>query len=321
MSSAAKTDTASTSTDAPTVVDVLTEDRPIPNQKYVCVSFLSPEKILKDKNLFYFEEYLKGFELAKSMAKFQQFLHFVCHKHDLDQTAMMADFDEFAKAEAGNLVATTIEDDYKNFLDRREDELQLEFNKKHNFQTNVRGVKFRGAWPSLEEARMRCEMLREQDPHHDIFVGPVGVWMPYDPEGYRIGNVEYMEPELNQLMQEKKKNDERAKRQFDERVRDSKEKAIAENKRLAAETGVKLTQDIVDGELVAVDNETEERIVAEAEGGEVTTEDIRRELFEGEGIRTRASDKEAAEAAAETETAASEVDIGAGAGAPAGAEA
>jgi hypothetical protein len=158
---------------------------------------------------------------------------------------------------------------------------------------------------------MRCEMLREQDPHHDIFVGPVGVWMPYDPEGYRIGNVEYMEPELNQLMQEKKKNDERAKRQFDERVRDSKEKAIAENKRLAAETGVKLTQDIVDGELVAVDNETEERIVAEAEGGEVTTE----------VIRTRASDKEAAEAAAETETSASEVDIGAGAGAPAGAEA
>lgn len=312
MSTPAKTDTA----EAPTVVDVLTEDRPIPNQKFVCVSFLSPEKILKDKNLFYFEEYLKGFDLAKSMAKFQQFLHFVCHKHDLDQTAMMADFDEFAKAEAGNLVATTIEDDYKNFLDHREDELQLEFNKKHNFQTNVRGVKFRGAWPSLEEARMRCEMLREQDPHHDIFVGPVGVWMPYDPEGYRIGNVEYMEPELNQLMQEKKKNDARAKRAFDARVRETKEKAIAENKRLAAETGATLTQDIVDGELVAVDDATEARIVAGASGETVTTEDIRRELFEGEGIRTRASDKAAEEArvAAEAEAA------GAGAGAPAGGE-
>lgn len=312
MSTPAKTDTA----EPPTVVDVLTEDRPIPNQKFVCVSFLSPEKILKDKNLFYFEEYLKGFDLAKSMAKFQQFLHFVCHKHDLDQTAMMADFDEFAKAEAGNLVATTIEDDYKNFLDRSEDELQLEFNKKHSFQTNVRGVKFRGAWPSLEEARMRCEMLREQDPHHDIFVGPVGVWMPYDPEGYRIGNVEYMEPELNQLMQEKKKNDDRAKRAFDARVRETKEKAIAENKRLAAETGATLTQDIVDGELVAVDDATEARIVAGASGETVTTEDIRRELFEGEGIRTRASDKAAEEARAAAEAEAA----GAGAGAPAGGE-
>ena len=50
-------------------------------------------------------------------------------------------------------------------------------------------------------------MLREIDPNHDIMVGPVGMWMPWDPEAYKTGRVEYMEEELNQLMSEKNKNE------------------------------------------------------------------------------------------------------------------
>ena len=34
-------------------VDVLDEDKTISNQKFVCLSFLSPEKIIKDKNQFF----------------------------------------------------------------------------------------------------------------------------------------------------------------------------------------------------------------------------------------------------------------------------
>ena len=33
-------------------VDVLDEDKPISGQKFACISFISPETILKDKNLF-----------------------------------------------------------------------------------------------------------------------------------------------------------------------------------------------------------------------------------------------------------------------------
>ena len=35
-------------------VDVLDEDKPVAGQKFVCVSFLSPEKILKQKDIFFF---------------------------------------------------------------------------------------------------------------------------------------------------------------------------------------------------------------------------------------------------------------------------
>ena len=39
-------------------VDLLEEDKPISGQKYVCVSFVSPENILKQKNHFLFEKNL-----------------------------------------------------------------------------------------------------------------------------------------------------------------------------------------------------------------------------------------------------------------------
>ena len=61
----------------PKYVDLLEEDKPIAGQKFVCVSFVSPEKILKDKNLFLFECFLKNWEFNKSMEKFIQFNNFI----------------------------------------------------------------------------------------------------------------------------------------------------------------------------------------------------------------------------------------------------
>ena len=43
----------------PKYVDVLDEDKPIAGQKFVCISFISPEKIIKQMELFFFEEFLK----------------------------------------------------------------------------------------------------------------------------------------------------------------------------------------------------------------------------------------------------------------------
>ena len=49
----------------PKYVDLLEEDKPIAGQKFVCVSFVSPEKILKQKDTFYFEQFLKTLTLIK----------------------------------------------------------------------------------------------------------------------------------------------------------------------------------------------------------------------------------------------------------------
>lgn len=275
----------------PKYVDLLEEDKPISGQKFVCLSFLSPEKILKNKNLFFFEKFLKHFDFSKSVQKFTDFLNFISYKYDIEFDDVMKDFNDYLSSEKGKLEEKSIDEDYKNFIDSQEDKLQEEFDIAHDFKTNIRGVKIRGSFASQQEAQLRCRMLREVDPNHDIYVGQVGMWMPFDPDAYKTGKVEYMEEELNELMAEKNKNDKLAKNAFDKRVKESKKKAIADNIKKAKESGNKLTQTInKDGDLVGVGVNTITKNLGEKE--EVTSADIRKELFEGENIRTKAFDKE-----------------------------
>ena len=271
----------------PKYVDLLDEDKPLAGQKFVCVSFVSPEKVLKQKEMFYFQNFLNHYDFSKSMEKFQQFLNFVSYKYNISFDKVMADYQDFVKSEKENLMKASIEDDYKNFVDEHEERLEKEFGEQHDFQTAVRGVKIRGSFPTQQEAELRCKMLREVDPNHDIYVGPVGMWMPWEPEAYKTGKVEYLEKELNQLMSEKQKNEHRARQEFDTRVRETKEQAIADNIKLAEQTGNKLTQNIdAQGNLVGVANMSTIESSLEASNEVVSGADIRSELFEGDNIVT-----------------------------------
>ena len=280
-------------TENPKYIDLLDEDKPIAGQKFFCMSFISPEKILKEKNLFLFNYFLKYWDFSKSMEKYTQFLNYLSFKYKFDNASLMKDLEEFVASEKDNLMATTVEDEYKNFLDRKGDELEKIFNEKHNFQTNTRGLKVRGSYPTQQEAELRAKLLREIDPNHDVYVGPVGVWVPFNPDAYKTGRVEYLEEELNQLMKDKQENEKEAKKQFDQRVLEAKQKAIEDNKKKAEKTGNVLTQNIDEnGNLVGVGTTSLEKALGD---GEISSADIRKELFEGENIRTRATDKELSE--------------------------
>jgi predicted RNA-binding protein YlxR (DUF448 family) len=274
----------------PKYVDLLEEDKQIAGQKFVCVSFCSPEKILKEKEIFFFEEFLKKWDLNKSMEKFVQFLNFISFKYNVSFDDISSDLKDFVKEEKENLNKTSMQDDFKTFVDNNEDELQKKFDIAHNFQTSTRGLKIRGSYPTQEEAELRCKMLREIDPNHDVYVGPVGMWMPWDPEAYKTGRVEYIEEELNQLMQEKQKNETNAKSAFDQRVKETKQKAIEENIKNAEKSGNTLTQTIdEEGNLVGVNNiNTQESTLKEQEN--ISTADICKELFESENIVVGKSD-------------------------------
>ena len=275
----------------PKYIDLLEEDKPLAGQKFVCVSFVSPEKILKQKEIFFFEEFLKKWDLNKSMEKFVQFLNFASFKYKLTFDDVMKDFQDFITEEKDTITATTLADDYKTFVDKNEEDLEKSFSIAHNFQTHTRGIKIRGSYPSIEEAELRCKMLREIDPHHDVYVGPVGLWMPWEPEAYKTGRVEYMEEELNKLMSEKSKSEENAKNAFEQRVKETKKKAIEDNIKNAEKSGNTLTQTIDDaGNLIGVGlANTQEKALA-GKGGEISVADIRSELFEGENIIVGKSD-------------------------------
>lgn len=269
-------------------VDLLDEDETIAGQKFACLSFISPENIIKNKELFFFEEFLKEFDFKKSIEKFTQFISFISYKYNIELNSLNNDLQEFIKEEKNNLFMTTIEDDYKTFLDNNEDQLNKNYNKKHSFQTNTRGIKVRGVFPTQEEAEIRCKILREQDPNHDIYVGPVGVWMPFNPEAYKTGKVEYIEKELNALMNEKKKNEEISKREFEKRLKETKKKAIAENMEKASKEGNKLMQSIdEDGNLINADRMDvpgKNLLFGDGNDDDVSTADLRKELFEAEDV-------------------------------------
>jgi hypothetical protein len=261
----------------PKYVDVLDEDEGIAGQRFSCMSFISPDKILEKRELFVFDKFVQEYDFTKSMNKFGDFINFVSYKYNLNVEKVFGDFNEFCREEEERLKAGSVKDDYQNFLDKNEDRFTEQFQREHAFQTSVRGLKNRGNFPSQEEAEMHCKKLREKDPNHDIFVAPVGVWLPWDPNAYKTGRVEFMEEELNKLHQEKMKNEKKAKEEFDKRVKDTKRKAIEENIKKAEESGNKLTQTInAEGELVGVRDIVDfaSREVADEEGRKKHEDDL-----------------------------------------------
>ena len=261
----------------PKYVDLLDEDKPIAGQKFVCLSFISPEKILKDKQRFFFQEFLKNYDFEKSLEKFTQFVNFLSFKYKLNADNLNNDLKEFILSEKKTLQSESVEDDYKNFIDHYEDNLEEQFSSTNAYQTSTRGIKVRGVFPNQQEAELRCKMLRELDPNHDVYVGQVGLWMPWEPEAYKTGKVEYLEDELNQLMHEKEENEKKAKLEFDKRIKEAKEKAIEDNKKKAEESGNKLSQNIDEkGNLYSVNTKGERE--------ELSVADIKKELFENENI-------------------------------------
>jgi hypothetical protein len=112
--------------------------------------------------------------------------------------------------------------------------------------------------------------------------------MPFHPEAYKTGRVEYLEKDLNELMAQKKKNDEISKEQFKERVKESKKKAIQENIAKAQKEGNKLMQTIdEEGNLVNADRMDipgKNLLFGDGDGDDVSPADLRKELFEANDV-------------------------------------
>ena len=67
----------------------------------------------------------------------------------------------------------------------------------------ILGIKIRGVFETYEEAKVHTEKLQKLDKFHNIFIGEVGKWLPFDVD---ISNMEteedpvYREKSLNQYM-------------------------------------------------------------------------------------------------------------------------
>jgi hypothetical protein len=179
--------------------DYLTVDTPLPGQNYACMSFLSPENILADKNVFYMHSFLKSF----------------INKLNLENETL-------------NLNYNNVKTEYDTFIIENKDKIDKDFNENNGNQTSVRGLKIRGVYDSYQEAEARSKLLQKLDSNHNIFIGQVGYWLPWDPDPNKL-NSEYQEEELNNLMKEYNKNQQDKDIFYQEQTKDRVQKAKDQN--------------------------------------------------------------------------------------------
>ena len=191
------------------VEDFLEVDQPIPGQNFVCLSFISPEKILKKKEVFFCKNFLK-FYFEKISEK---------RENEKEIT-----FEELMNSE-------NIEEVYENFLYVKEDELNQKFSEMNNFQTTIRGLKIRGSYDTKREADVRAKVLQKRDPNFNVFVGQVGYWLPWDPNPDNIQEQEYQNDQLNTLMKKYMENRSEKDELFAQETAERKRRAREENKK------------------------------------------------------------------------------------------
>jgi hypothetical protein len=165
-------------------VDYLDVDSPINGQNYCCISFLSPESVMDDKNAFIVSKFLQS----------------ICKSNEWS-------FDKVMKQ-------------YTDFTYKHEEALQKDYDEKNNFKTNVRGVKIRGVYQSKEEANARASKLHKTDSNFHVFVGQVGYWLPWDPTPDKIDDEHFGDDQLNDLMQKYKENNVNKDIFYEEQKRD-----------------------------------------------------------------------------------------------------
>ena len=206
--------------------DYLEEDPEIRGQKFCCVSFISPEKLLNDKNTFIFTEFTKNF--CKDM---NELFHNMKEKYPDDADGFQAIADRYRFL----FNKQHMQDEYKYFCEEKSEELDKHFNEQVDFQTNVRGLKVRGSYDTLREAQVRSEVLKRKDKNHNIFICQVGCWCPWDPSADQIDDQHYSEDQLNTLMKKYRENQAHKDEVFNDRKREMLEAQKEKNKKVEEE--------------------------------------------------------------------------------------
>ncbi len=193
--------------DAGERIDYLDEDPEIPTQRYCLVSFISPEKVLQDKSRFFFSEFIKFVDYDWKVKGLEHFMAFLSKKYGLKIDDLLADATEFGKMRDKEIRETDLEEQYQVFLLKNEKECQEKYDNKVDFRTNIRGVKVRRSFATVEEAQVMAKVFQRKYPKDSLYVGKVGAWLPWDPSEHLMPEVEYAEKELNELMRKYKENE------------------------------------------------------------------------------------------------------------------
>ena len=201
-------------------MDYLEQDKPVRGQNFACISFVSPEDVLRDKDVFMLGKFIDRFGrdvdalLSNLEAKYPQDAHLfnvIRENHDFV-------FD-----------ATRLQEQHRFFTATHADDLEREFHEGRNFQTTIRGFKIRGVYDSLREAQVRSEVLKRSGDRHSIYICQVGAWCPWSPNPDAIADSEYAETQLNTLMKAYRDQEQLRDEEYERRKTRALAKSVTES--------------------------------------------------------------------------------------------
>ena len=189
--------TAASSITSVKEVDYLDEDKPIRGQNFVLLSFLSPEDVLVNKEAYMFNKFITKF--SEDMTKL---LDGITEKYS-DAKGFV---DSVKENNAFIFNPKDMSEQYGFYKSVNNQELETSYHRDNNFVTSIRGIKVRGVFDTIEEAKNRSEFVKKIDNKFNIYIAQVGCWCPWSPNPDCLENQEYAETQLNTLMKEYKKN-------------------------------------------------------------------------------------------------------------------
>lgn len=281
-------------------------DDEVRGQKYVCLSFISPDKaMLRNKEMFMISKFLDFFALDYKVRATESFVlgelreiqsalsdvelqlsngagvedkDALLKKLAADVTAAREklgrrtteDLEAHVKANMSDFKESTIQDAYERFMVTNRQKLEDEFHKSVDFQTSIHGLKVRGVYATNEQAVARAKALHKKDPYFNVYVADVGEWLPWDPNPDDVQDGEYANDQLNKLMQAYRENSAKRDAFFEEEKRQKMAEAAA-----AAAAAKKAQPAAAGGE-----GEAQSAVFGE-KGKEVEASELARELMEG----------------------------------------
>ncbi len=201
------------------VEDFLEADAPVRGQNFVCLSFISPEKVLKNKEIF-------------KVTKFLEFLFKDSNSVDTNGNVVPSPAQiarEKMLKDPSSITYDAVAEMYEDWKYTRDEDLEASFIEKNDFHTTTRGLKVRGVYETEREATVRAQVLQRKDPSFHVFVGQVGYWLPWDPSADNVATQEYAEGALNNLVKKYKENIQERDDHYEEVKREKLEKIRKEN--------------------------------------------------------------------------------------------
>jgi len=222
--------------------DYLDVDKPLPGQNFYCISFVSPEKVLEQKEKFMFYHYERAVTKRLTTLLDESLTKLV--DNSVDGNIDLADLIKVKKSLATtckeyDVSLDEFKEQFENFKFQNEEKIGETFDKANNFKTSVRGVKVRGVFDSKREADVRAGVLQRQDSLFDVFVGQVGYWCPWDPNPQKIDDIEYMNNDLNKLVKEYKSNEVKKDMFYQEQKSQRQKESLSAEDRLKHQEGIR----------------------------------------------------------------------------------